>query len=282
MCANTVGNDEAGAIEGPVGGCVAGKPGDSEADPSWNGQVARAEALDVRGDLPDHVVGGADLVAAPADDSKRAAQTCVVPSTGSVGEPTSDERSLTLDDYAALVASYAEAVTAADWDRVASLFVPGAVVTLDLGERGERSFVGGHAIAAFVRDAIERFESFRVDILDVMDGPDGTFIKVMMETRVGRAAAAGGAPTTSRAIGRYIDRISTKRQSDSHEEAIPNAKADPQGRASSVAKADPQGRADSEANADPQAGADSAESTETKVRAQFVERRYRSLRIIES
>lgn len=235
------------------------------------------------------------MVAAPADDSKRAAQTCVVPSTGSVGEPTSDERSLTLDDYAALVASYAEAVTAADWDRVASLFVPGAVVTLDLGERGERSFVGGHAIAAFVRDAIERFESFRVDVLDVLAGPDGTFIKVMMETRVGRAAtAAGDVPTTSRAIGRYIDRISTKRQSDSDEEAIPNAKADPQCRASSEAKADPQGRADSAANADPparanseakadpQAGADSAESTETRVRAQFVERRYRSLRIIES
>jgi hypothetical protein len=190
---------------------------------------------------------------------------------------------LTLDDYAALVASYAEAVTAADWDRVASLFVPGAVVTLDLGERGERSFVGGHAIAAFVRDAIERFESFRVDVLDVLAGPDGTFIKVMMETRVGRAAtAAGDVPTTSRAIGRYIDRISTKRPVRLRRRGHPNAKADPQAEPDSAAKADPQAEPDSEAKADPQAGADSAESTETKVRAQFVERRYRSLRIIES
>lgn len=77
----------------------------------------------------------------------------------------------------ALQAAYGDAVTRRDWPAVVALFEPDASVTLDLG-RGEPRVMGPVELAAFVDEAISRFDLFVFTILNRLvldvDGDEAT------------------------------------------------------------------------------------------------------------
>ena len=65
-----------------------------------------------------------------------------------------------------LQAAYADGVTRRDWPAVAALFLPGASVELDLGDRPGRTLRGPDELVAFVDAAIARFSFFEFVILN--------------------------------------------------------------------------------------------------------------------
>jgi ketosteroid isomerase-like protein len=122
----------------------------------------------------------------------------------------SDDELRALVDRSAIAdvqAAYADGVTRRDWDAVAALFAPDAVVSLDLVDRPAQELHGGAALAAFVGPAIERFDLFEFVILNSLIAlwPDGdrdaaTARIFMCELR--HAPGEG----RSEAFGRYEDR----------------------------------------------------------------------------
>ncbi|MCB1013313.1 MAG: nuclear transport factor 2 family protein [Microthrixaceae bacterium] len=57
-----------------------------------------------------------------------------------------------------LQAAYADAVTRRDWPAVQALFLPGAVVELDLGDRPHRTLRGAHELVDFVAERLAPFK----------------------------------------------------------------------------------------------------------------------------
>ena len=56
--------------------------------------------------------------------------------------------------------AYADGITRRDWDAVADLFLPGAVVSLDLVTRPGRELVGPNEIVGFIGPAVDDFDFF--------------------------------------------------------------------------------------------------------------------------
>ena len=88
-----------------------------------------------------------------------------------------DELAVVIDHTAItrLQQAYADGVTRRDWSAVGALFLPDAVVTLDLVTRPPVELAGPEALVAFVSGAIERFAFFEFVILNahVDLWPDG-------------------------------------------------------------------------------------------------------------
>jgi hypothetical protein len=113
-------------------------------------------------------------------------------------------------DYVAITrlqAAYADAVNTRSWTRLASLFAPGAQVSVNTMTRPVIELEGGDAMATFIAGAIERFEFFEfvtlntVVDLDVDDDPDHARARLFMcELRQER-----GTKEFSRAFGVYQD-----------------------------------------------------------------------------
>ncbi|MCB0963214.1 MAG: nuclear transport factor 2 family protein [Acidimicrobiales bacterium] len=106
-----------------------------------------------------------------------------------------------------LQAAYADGVTRRDWPAVQALFLPGAVVELDLGDRPHRTLRGSHELVEFVASALDRFSFFEFVILnahiELTDGgdPDAASARLWMcELR-----HAHGEPDRSEAFGVYLD-----------------------------------------------------------------------------
>lgn len=107
-----------------------------------------------------------------------------------------------------LQAAYADGVTRRDWDAVAGLFLPDAVVELDLVTRPAVRFDGPGALTAFVADAIERFSFFEFVILNSLidlwpggDRSEATARVFMCELRAEGSVDA----VRSEAFGLYRD-----------------------------------------------------------------------------
>ncbi len=102
----------------------------------------------------------------------------------------------------ALQAAYGDAVTRRDWPAVVALFAPDATVTLDLG-RGEPRVLGPVELAAFVEEAIGRFDLFLFTVLNrvvlSVDGDDARGRVWLAEVRQDHEGVA------STAYGRYDD-----------------------------------------------------------------------------
>ncbi|WP_426570988.1 nuclear transport factor 2 family protein [Aquihabitans sp. McL0605] len=84
-------------------------------------------------------------------------------------EPIDPDRMAETIDHVAvtrLQQAYADGVTRRDWPAVAALFLPDAVVTLDLVTRPPMEHVGPEALTSFVAAAIERFDFFEFVILN--------------------------------------------------------------------------------------------------------------------
>lgn len=107
----------------------------------------------------------------------------------------------------ALQRAYADAVTRRSWADVASLFLPDAVLSLDLVTRPGMELSGPEAIVGFIAPAVEGFEFFEFAIVnshvELWPGDDRTLALgriFMCELRVPR-----GGSERSDAFGRYED-----------------------------------------------------------------------------
>jgi hypothetical protein len=103
--------------------------------------------------------------------------------------------------------AYADGITRRAWDDVAALFLPEAVVVLDLVDRPARELVGPAEIAAFIAPAVEQFTFFEfvilnshVDLWPAGDRHQASARVFMCELRVPR-----GAQERSDAFGLYRD-----------------------------------------------------------------------------
>lgn len=113
-------------------------------------------------------------------------------------------------DYLAvsrLQAAYADGVNRRDWSAVTELFLPGAVVELDLVDRPARTLRGAHELVGFVSAAIERYAFFEFVVLNSHvdlwpDGDRGAATARMFMCEL-RADAASG--ERSQAFGLYQD-----------------------------------------------------------------------------
>lgn len=85
-------------------------------------------------------------------------------------QPSADQVAQVVDHHAIsrLQAAYADGVTRRDWVAVGELFLPDAVVELDLVTRPAVRFDGPEALTRFVGDAIERFSFFEFVILNAL------------------------------------------------------------------------------------------------------------------
>lgn len=120
-----------------------------------------------------------------------------------------DELAATVDYVAIdrLQRAYADAITCRAWDRAAALFLPTAVVHLDLVTRPGRALHGPDEVVSFIAGAVDAYELFEFVILNshVDLWPDGdrsraTSRLFMCELRVPRGATA-----RSDAFGLYRD-----------------------------------------------------------------------------
>jgi hypothetical protein len=140
-----------------------------------------------------------------------------------MGAPTSLARLRlpAMNPYERLLSNYRQAINRQDWDAASELFVPGARIELDLGERGVQRFGNAPDAMAFVANAVSRFSGFELRILDatVLD-PSGaalggtsphpaTGVCVIQEVRT--LAATGEGSTT---IGRYRDELVTNSEGE--------------------------------------------------------------------
>lgn len=103
--------------------------------------------------------------------------------------------------------AYADGVTRRAWDDVASLFLPGAVVALDLVDRPGHELVGSGEIVDFIAPAVDRFDFFefvilnsQIDLWPAGDRHQATARVFMCELRVLR-----GERQRSDAFGLYRD-----------------------------------------------------------------------------
>jgi hypothetical protein len=113
-----------------------------------------------------------------------------------------------------LLASYADAVSCRDWDRVAHLFAEDAEVEVDTVTSPAHHLLGGRAVAEFISGAVERFEFFQFGVLNAHvqleadDDPHAASGRVFVtELRQDRHSGAW-----SQTFGLYMDRY--RRASD--------------------------------------------------------------------
>ncbi len=83
-------------------------------------------------------------------------------------DPSPDELRFEFDHSAIdrLLRSYADVVNRRAWDDLADLFLPDAVVELDLVDREPLRFDGPREFAAFIGPAVARFDFFEFVILN--------------------------------------------------------------------------------------------------------------------
>jgi hypothetical protein len=126
-----------------------------------------------------------------------------------MGPGTEEEIARTIDHVAIdrLQRSYADGITRRAWEDVASLFLPGAVVALDLVDRPAHELVGPAEIVGFIAPAVDRFTFFEFVILNshielwpAGDRDQATARVFMCELRVPR-----GQRQRSDAFGLYRD-----------------------------------------------------------------------------
>jgi len=113
-----------------------------------------------------------------------------------------------VDDVAirGLIAAYADVVNRRAWAELDDLFLPGAVLRLDLRDRAPVEHVGPAAVGTFIDGAIERFAFFEFVALNVRvlrdADPDRARVRTYMcELRQDHE----GVP--SRAFGLYQDAV---------------------------------------------------------------------------
>ena len=125
-------------------------------------------------------------------------------------QPTADQLAGLVDHHAIsrLQSAYADGVTRRDWSAVGDLFLPDAVVELDLVTRPAGRFDGPEALTRFVGDAIERFSFFEFVILnslvDLWPGGDRSEATARVFMCELRAEGFEGA-VRSEAFGLYRD-----------------------------------------------------------------------------
>lgn len=94
-----------------------------------------------------------------------------------IGADLDDAVQATIDHVAIdrLQRAYADAVTCRDWEAVRALFLPGAVVSLDLVTRPPRDVEAPDALVGFIAGALERYRFFEFVILNshIELWPDG-------------------------------------------------------------------------------------------------------------
>ena len=104
--------------------------------------------------------------------------------------------------------AYADGVTRRDWNAVHALFVPDAVVSLDLVTRPPIELSGADALVSFVSGAIERFSFFQFVILNSHIEPWPESDRSAATARVFMCELRQDAGATERndAFGLYRDR----------------------------------------------------------------------------
>lgn len=104
--------------------------------------------------------------------------------------------------------AYAESVSRRDWVAVQALFLPGAVVELDLVDRPHRSLEGSHEVAAFLDDAVGRFSFFEFVILNrhIELWPGGDRSAANGRISLCELRLPHGASAREESFGRYRDR----------------------------------------------------------------------------
>ena len=71
-------------------------------------------------------------------------------------------------DVRRLISTYADGVTRRDWVGIQDLFLPDAVLHLDLVDRGARDLAGPAEITDFIGTAVDRFDFFEFVALNVL------------------------------------------------------------------------------------------------------------------
>ena len=125
-----------------------------------------------------------------------------------------DELAATVDHVAIdrLQRAYADAITCRAWDRAAALFLPTAVVRLDLVTRPGRALHGPDEVVSFIAGAVDAYELFEfvilnshVDLWPHGDHDAATARLFMCEIRA-TTGEGGGPATRDDAFGLYRDR----------------------------------------------------------------------------
>jgi hypothetical protein len=104
--------------------------------------------------------------------------------------------------------AYADAVTRRDWAALDDLFLPDAVVALDLVTRPPREIVGPAALGVFIAGAIERFDFFQFVVLTshVTLWPDGDHDAATARVFMCELRRERGEQERGEAFGLYRDR----------------------------------------------------------------------------
>ena len=102
-----------------------------------------------------------------------------------------------------LQARYGDAVSRRAWDEVAAMFTAGARVSLDLRGR-TRELVGGDEIAAFIAEAVERFELFEFALLNAVADVGPSLDRATGRMYIWEIRQEAGGPQ-SNAFGCYDD-----------------------------------------------------------------------------
>lgn len=114
-------------------------------------------------------------------------------------------------DVRRLIATYADGVTRRDWGGLQDLFLPDAVLHLDLVDRGARDLSGPEEITGFIGSAVARFDFFEFVALNVLvtvpaDGDaDRAHIRTFMCEIRHHPADGDDGPGWSTAYGLYQD-----------------------------------------------------------------------------
>jgi ketosteroid isomerase-like protein len=164
--------------------------------------------------LPASSRGGRQWRAWPLGLGERVGRAGWVGSVGAVaeeqGSALSEEVQACVDRVAIdhLQRAYADAVTARDWETVASLFRPDATVSLDLVERPGRELVGIDEIVGFIAPAVEAFSFFTFVILNsaIELWPGGDRAAAAARMSMCELRVRVGEQVRHDAFGRYLDR----------------------------------------------------------------------------
>ncbi len=90
------------------------------------------------------------------------------------------------DEHHQLIRDWADAFNRGDMDAALGFIHP--EVQIDDPDRTGRSWRGHDEFLEFVREWLENFDSYRLELAAIEDGPDGTFARV---TQTGKGKGSG-------------------------------------------------------------------------------------------